>query len=197
MSDFRSSICRRSGSRFGCFKVSNGNKAIVESRCTPWWRSWRGPRPAWSPGWSSPWTSASWRRLWRSQRLNWDHVASCSSSFESQVLSRLVSSALSRIEECRRLKEKSSGSDCGSSESDDSYSQEAREVDKQLWREARSCGSSDEGSSLWQGLGQGGQGQLSMTDDLSVLHSLGILSWGHILQLSVNFWDSYCCQKLK
>ena len=70
------------------------------------------------------------------------------SSFESQVLSRLVSSALSRIEECRRLKEKSSGSDCGSSESDDSYSQEAREVDKQLWREARSCGSSDEGSSL-------------------------------------------------
>ena len=75
MSDFRSSICRRSGSRFGCFKVSNGNKAIVESRCTPWWRSWRGPRLAWSQGWSSPWTSASWRRLWRSQRLNWDHVA--------------------------------------------------------------------------------------------------------------------------
>ena len=69
-------------------------------------------------------------------------------SFSFQVLSRLVSSALSRIEECRRLKEKSSGSDCGSSESDDSYSQEAREVDKQLWREARSCGSSDEGSSL-------------------------------------------------
>jgi len=67
---------------------------------------------------------------------------------EPEVLSRLVSSALSRIEECRRLKEKSSGSDCGSSESDDSYSQEAREVDKQLWREARSCGSSDEGSSL-------------------------------------------------
>merc|ERR1712181_47111 len=46
---------------------------------------------------------------------------------EPEVLSRLVSSALSRIEECRQSKakekENASGSDCGSSESDDSYSE--------------------------------------------------------------------------
>merc|ERR1712203_1001532 len=53
---------------------------------------------------------------------------------EPEVLSRLVSSALSRIEECRRAKakEKENGagsdcgssqlSDCGSSQSEDSYS---------------------------------------------------------------------------
>ena len=47
------------------------------SRCIPWWRSWRAPRPALSPACSSPWTSPSWRRLFRSQRFD-HYVASCS-----------------------------------------------------------------------------------------------------------------------
>merc|ERR1712181_106640 len=68
---------------------------------------------------------------------------------EPEVLSRLVSSALSRIEECRRSKakekENASGSDCGSSESDDSYSEVVKGSEKEG---SDSCGSSDAGSSL-------------------------------------------------
>merc|ERR1712055_587272 len=64
---------------------------------------------------------------------------------EPEVLSRLVSSALSRIEVCRRSKakekENSAGSDCGSSQSEDCGSSQS-EVEKD------SCGSSDDGSSL-------------------------------------------------
>merc|ERR1711990_890167 len=60
---------------------------------------------------------------------------------EPEVLSRLVSSALSRIEECRRLKakekENAAGSDCGPSQSDDSYSDAGVKLDS----------SSDDGSS--------------------------------------------------
>merc|ERR1712212_404052 len=82
---------------------------------------------------------------------------------EPEVLSRLVSSALSRIEQCRRSKAKekengsagsdcgSSGSDCGSSaagsESDDSYSDGVKEAAKEI-ETSDSCGSSDAGSSL-------------------------------------------------
>merc|ERR1712192_292711 len=53
---------------------------------------------------------------------------------EPEVLSRLVSSALSRIEECRRskAKDKENASDCGSSESDDSYSEVVKESEKGL-----------------------------------------------------------------
>merc|ERR1712130_313991 len=68
---------------------------------------------------------------------------------EPEVLSRLVSSALSRIEECRRLKakakENAAGSDCGSSQSDDSSQSEDSYSDKV---EKDSCGSSDDGTSL-------------------------------------------------
>merc|ERR1712172_229819 len=70
---------------------------------------------------------------------------------EPEVLSRLVSSALSRIEECRRSKakekENASGSDCGSSDSDDSYSEVVKESEKEQGG-SDSCGSSDAGSSL-------------------------------------------------
>merc|ERR1712181_144727 len=70
---------------------------------------------------------------------------------EPEVLSRLVSSALSRIEECRRSKakekENASGSDCGSSESDESYSEVVKQSEKEHGG-ADSCGSSDAGSSL-------------------------------------------------
>ena len=70
--------------------------------------------------------------------------------FASQVLSRLVSSALSRIEECRRLKakakENAAGSDCGSSQSDDSYSDAGRvKLEKD---QEGSDSSSNDGSSL-------------------------------------------------
>merc|ERR1712183_224277 len=67
---------------------------------------------------------------------------------EPEVLSRLVRSALSRIEECRRskakVKENGAGSDCGSTQSSEcgstqSYSEKV---------EKDSCGSSDDGSSL-------------------------------------------------
>merc|ERR1712183_279696 len=62
---------------------------------------------------------------------------------EPEVLSRLVRSALSRIEECRRSKakekENGAGSDCGSTQSEESYSEKV---------EKDSCGSSDDGSSL-------------------------------------------------
>merc|ERR1712192_192784 len=70
---------------------------------------------------------------------------------EPEVLSRLVSSALSRIEECRRSKakekENATGSDCGSSESDDSYSEVVKQSEKEEGG-SDSCGSSDAGSSL-------------------------------------------------
>merc|ERR1712203_963069 len=67
---------------------------------------------------------------------------------EPEVLSRLVSSALSRIEECRRSKakekENATGSDCGSSaagsESDDSYSDGVKEAAKEI-ETSDSCGS--------------------------------------------------------
>merc|ERR1712168_885 len=71
---------------------------------------------------------------------------------EPEVLSRLVSSALSRIEECRRFKakekENAAGSDCGSSQSDDSYSDAGGvklEVEKD---QEESDSSSNDGSSL-------------------------------------------------
>merc|ERR1712192_12413 len=71
---------------------------------------------------------------------------------EPEVLSRLVSSALSRIEECRRSKAKEkenvSGSDCGSSESDDSYSEVVKGSDNKEQGGSDSCGSSDAASSL-------------------------------------------------
>ena len=69
----------------------------------------------------------------------------------SQVLSRLVSSALSRIEECRRLKakekENAAGSDCGSSQSDDSYSDTGVKLEAEK-DHGGSDSSSDDGSSL-------------------------------------------------
>ena len=72
--------------------------------------------------------------------------------FASQVLSRLVSSALSRIEECRRLKakekENAAGSDCGSLQSDDSYS-DAGGVKLEAEKDQdESDSSSNDGSSL-------------------------------------------------
>merc|ERR1711931_23919 len=69
---------------------------------------------------------------------------------EPEVLSRLVSSALSRIEECRGLKakekENAAGSDCGSLQSDDSYS-DAGGV-KLEGEKDQSDSSSNDGSSL-------------------------------------------------
>jgi len=80
---------------------------------------------------------------------------------QPEVLSRLVSSALSRIEECRRSKakekEKSAGSDCGSSQSEDSLQSSQSEDSLQSSQsedsysdkvEKDSCGSSDDGTSL-------------------------------------------------
>ena len=68
-----------------------------------------------------------------------------------QVLSRLVSSAVSRIEVCRQAKEKEkenlAGSDCGSLESEDSLSESLVKVEeKEL--DVIGCGSSDDGSTL-------------------------------------------------
>ena len=72
--------------------------------------------------------------------------------FASQVLSRLVSSALSRIEECRRLKakekENAAGSDCGSSQSDDSYSDAGGVKLEAEKDQEESDSSSNDGSSL-------------------------------------------------
>ena len=68
-----------------------------------------------------------------------------------QVLSRLVSSAVSRIEVCRQAKEKEkenlAASDCGSLESEDSLSESLVKVEeKEL--DVIGCGSSDDGSTL-------------------------------------------------
>ena len=66
-----------------------------------------------------------------------------------QVLSRLVSSAVCRIEVCRQAKEKENlaGSDCGSLESEDSLSEGLVKVEeKEL--DVIGCGSSDDGSTL-------------------------------------------------
>ena len=72
--------------------------------------------------------------------------------FASQVLSRLVSSALSRIEECRRLKakekENAAGSDCGSFQSDDSYSDAGGVKLEAEKDQEESDSSSNDGSSL-------------------------------------------------
>merc|ERR1712211_171019 len=70
---------------------------------------------------------------------------------EPEVLSRLVSSAVSRIEVCRQAKEKEkenlAGSDCGSLESEDSLSEGLVKVEeKEL--DVIGCGSSDDGSTL-------------------------------------------------
>merc|ERR1711963_651784 len=67
---------------------------------------------------------------------------------EPEVLSRLVSSAVSRIEVCRQAKEKEkenlAGSDCGSLESEDSLSEGLVKVEeKEL--DVIGCGSSDDG----------------------------------------------------
>merc|ERR1712212_761720 len=70
---------------------------------------------------------------------------------EPEVLSRLVSSALSRIEVCRRskAKENGAGSDCGSSQSEDCGSSQSEDCgSSQSEVEKDSCGSSDDGSSL-------------------------------------------------
>merc|ERR1712004_362308 len=70
---------------------------------------------------------------------------------EPEVLSRLVSSAVSRIEVCRQAKEKEkenlAASDCGSLESEDSLSESLVKVEeKEL--DVIGCGSSDDGSTL-------------------------------------------------
>merc|ERR1711963_903305 len=68
---------------------------------------------------------------------------------EPEVLSRLVSSAVSRIEVCRQAKEKENlaGSDCGSLESEDSLSESLVKVEeKEL--DVIGCGSSDDGNTL-------------------------------------------------
>merc|ERR1712004_311121 len=68
---------------------------------------------------------------------------------EPEVLSRLVSSAVSRIEVCRQAKEKENlaGSDCGSLESEDSLSEGlVKAEEKEL--DVIGCGSSDDGSTL-------------------------------------------------
>merc|ERR1712107_622460 len=70
---------------------------------------------------------------------------------EPEVLSRLVSSAVSRIEVCRQAKAKEkdnlAGSDCGSLESEDSLSEGLVKVEeKEL--DVIGCGSSDDGSTL-------------------------------------------------
>ena len=67
------------------------------------------------------------------------------------MLSRLVSSAVSRIEVCRQAKEKEkenlAASDCGSFESEDSLSEGLVKVEeKEL--DVIGCGSSDDGSTL-------------------------------------------------
>ena len=65
------------------------------------------------------------------------------------MLSRLVSSAVSRIEVCRQAKEKENlaGSDGGSLESEDSLSEGLVKVEeKEL--DVIGCGSSDDGSTL-------------------------------------------------
>ena len=62
-----------------------------------------------------------------------------------------MSSALSRIEECRRLKakekENARGSDCGSSQSDDSYSDTGVKLEAEKDHGGLDS-SSDDGSSL-------------------------------------------------
>ena len=125
-------------------------------------------------------------------------------SFSFQVLSRLVSSALSRIEECRRskakVKENCAGSDCGSTQSSDcgssqssdcGYSQSLdcgstqSEESYSEKVEKDSCGSSDDGSSLWP-----------PPSDL-----LGIISSGPLPNIIAvtfyNFWDTYPCKMHK
>ena len=114
-------------------------------------------------------------------------------SFSFQVLSRLVRSALSRIEECRRskakVKENGAGSDCGSTQSSDCGSSQSSDCGSSQSSdcgstqseesysekvEKDSCGSSDDGSSLWPPLAP---------SDL-----LGIISSGPLLNIISLLW---------